>query len=170
MSEQSAAPRPATGPGQIAPSPITLNLQYTKDLSFEVPGAPQIFINLREAPKVDIALDVQARRLQEGQENFEVTLQIRCEAKLAGDTPAFIAELVYCGIFTLNGIAPEMMEPVLLVECPRLLFPFARNILAEVTRDGGFPPVMLAPIDFVALWQNRRAQQQAAAAPVQGNA
>ncbi|MFM7611429.1 MAG: protein-export chaperone SecB, partial [Alphaproteobacteria bacterium] len=94
----------------------------------------------------------------------------RCEAKIGGDTPAFIAELVYCGIFTLNNIAPEMMEPVLLVECPRLLFPFARNILAEVTRDGGFPPVMLAPIDFVALWQNRRAQQQAAAAPAQGNA
>jgi preprotein translocase subunit SecB len=169
MSEESAA-LPVNGPATRAPTPITLNLQYTKDLSFEVPGAPQIFINLREAPKVDIALDVQARRLQEGQENFEVTLQIRCEAKLAGDTPAFIAELVYCGIFTLNGITPEMMEPVLLVECPRLLFPFARNILAEVTRDGGFPPVMLAPIDFVALWQNRRAQQQAAAAPAQGNA
>jgi preprotein translocase subunit SecB len=169
MSEQSTA-TPAKPPGAMAPSPITLNLQYTKDLSFEVPGAPQIFINLREAPKIDIALDVQARRLQEGQENFEVTLQIRCEAKLPGDTPAFIAELVYCGIFTLNGIAPEMMEPVLLVECPRLLFPFARNILAEVTRDGGFPPVMLAPIDFVALWQNRRAQQQVAAAPAQGNA
>jgi preprotein translocase subunit SecB len=169
MSEQSTA-TPANGPAPMAPSPITLNLQYTKDLSFEVQGAPQIFINLREAPKVDIALDVQARRLQEGQENFEVSLQIRCEAKLPGDTTAFIAELVYCGIFTLNGITPEMMEPVLLVECPRLLFPFARNILADVTRDGGFPPVMLAPIDFVALWQNRRAQQQAAAAPVQGNA
>ena len=68
------------------------------------------------------------------------------------------------------GIAPEMLEPVLLVECPRLLFPFARNILADVTRDGGFPPVLLAPIDFVALWQNRRAQQQVAAAPAQGNA
>ncbi|MFN8891088.1 MAG: protein-export chaperone SecB, partial [Alphaproteobacteria bacterium] len=97
-------------------------------------------------------------------------LQIRCEAKLGGETTAFIAELVYCGIFTVNGIAPEMLEPVLLVECPRLLFPFARNILADVTRDGGFPPVLLAPIDFVALWQNRRAQQQVAAAPAQGNA
>jgi preprotein translocase subunit SecB len=64
----------------MAPGPLTLNLQFTKDLSFEVPGAPQVFLNLREAPKVDIALDVQARRLQEGQENYEVSLQIRCEA------------------------------------------------------------------------------------------
>ncbi len=169
MSDQSSAP-PANGAAPMAPGPLTLNLQFTKDLSFEVPGAPQVFLNLREAPKVDIALDVQARRLQEGQENYEVSLQIRCEAKLPGDTTAFIAELVYCGIFTLNGVGPEMMEPILLVECPRLLFPFARNILADVTRDGGFPPVMLAPIDFVALWQSRRAQQQAAAAPAQGTA
>ena len=163
MSEQTAAPRPANGPGQMAPSPITLNLQYTKDLSFEVPGAPQIFINLREAPKVDIALDVQARRLQEGQENFEVTLQIRCEAKIGTETPAFIAELVYCGIFTLNGIAPEMMEPVLLVECPRLLFPFAREIVATATRNGGFPPLLIDPMDFGALYASQRqAQQQTA--------
>mgnify|MGYP003842506097 FL=1 len=157
MSEQTTTP-PANGPAPMAPSPITLNLQYTKDLSFEVPGAPQIFINLREAPKVDIALDVQARRLQEGQENFEVSLQIRCEAKLPGDTTAFIAELVYCGIFTLNGITPEMMEPVLLVECPRLLFPFARRIMADVTRDGGFPPLMLDPIDFGALYMSQQGQ------------
>ena len=64
----------------------------------------------------------------------------------------------YCGIFTVN-VGADVLEPVLLVECPRLLFPFARNILAEVTRDGGFPPVLLQPIDFVALWQSRRANQ-----------
>jgi len=70
----------------------------------------------------------------------------------------FIADLSYAGIFTINGVPENQHEPILLVECPRLLFPFARNILADVTRDGGFPPVMLGPIDFVGLWQSRRAQ------------
>jgi preprotein translocase subunit SecB len=70
----------------------------------------------------------------------------------------FIADLSYAGIFTLNGVPENQQEPILLVECPRLLFPFARNILADITRDGGFPPVMLAPVDFVSLWQSRRAQ------------
>ena len=70
----------------------------------------------------------------------------------------FVAELTYAGVFTLTGLPDNAVEPVLLVECPRILFPFARNILSDVTRDGGFPPVLLQPIDFVALWQARRAQ------------
>jgi preprotein translocase subunit SecB len=138
------------------PMPIVLNIQFTKDLSFEVPGAPEIFATLREQPRVDLALDVQARPIQEGENVFEVSLMIRADAKV-GDTPCFIAELTYCGIFTIS-VPQEHLEPVLLVECPRLLFPFARNILADVTREGGFPPVMLNPIDFVQLWQNRRTQ------------
>jgi preprotein translocase subunit SecB len=155
---------PAGPNGQPLP-PLQLNIQYTRDLSFEVPGAPAIFVNLREQPRVDIQLDVQARPV-EGQQNvFEVALQIRADAKVQ-DTACFIAELAYCGVFTLN-VPQEHLEPVLLVECPRLLFPFARNILADVTRDGGFPPVLLAPIDFVALWQSRRQQ---AGQPPAGNA
>ena len=109
-----------------------------------------------EGPRVDLALDVQARPIQEGQNVFEVSLMIRADAKV-GETPCLIAELTYCGIFTIT-VPQEHLEPVLLVECPRLLFPFARNILADVTREGGFPPVMLNPIDFVQLWQNRRDQ------------
>ncbi|TCZ56759.1 protein-export chaperone SecB [Roseicella aquatilis] len=143
---------------QVQQGPLVLNLQYTKDLSFEVPGAPEIFATLREQPRVDLQLDVQARPLQEGGNVYEVALQIRADAK-AQDQTCFIAELVYCGIFTIT-VEPQVLEPVLLVECPRLLFPFARNILADVTRDGGFPPVMLAPIDFVALWQSRRGGEQ----------
>ncbi len=151
-------------PNQGQPmGPLVMNLQYTKDLSFEVPGAPGIFTTLREQPRIDLALDVQARPLQEGSNVYEVALQIRADAQAQGQT-AFIAELVYCGIFTLN-VQPDMVEPLLLVECPRLLFPFARNILADVTRDGGFPPVLLSPIDFVALWQSRRGQTSAGAAP-----
>jgi preprotein translocase subunit SecB len=113
---------------------------------------------------VDINLDVQARRLQEGQDVFEVVLAIRAEANEAveaGQESArvFVAELAYGGVFTLTGIPEESIEPILLVECPRLLFPFARNVLSDTTREGGFPPVLLQPIDFVALWQSRRTQQ-----------
>jgi len=155
-----------------------VNIQYVKDLSFEVPGAPQIFSQLRAQPQVNINLDVQARRVQEGQHVYEVSLLIRAEAheasagqgngqgQAAAPNVVFVAELTYSGVFTLSGLPDNAVEPVLLVECPRILFPFARNLLAEVTREGGFPPVLLQPIDFVALWQARRAQQgQPAAQP-----
>ena len=147
-----------------------VNIQYVKDLSFEVPGAPLVYTTLRSTPRVDINLDVQVRRVQEGQNVFEVTLAIKAEAhdasaqNGAAEAKVFVAELAYAGIFTLNSVAENAVEPLLLVECPRLLFPFARNILADVTRDGGFPPVLLQPIDFVALWQSRRAQAAAAVA------
>jgi preprotein translocase subunit SecB len=161
MSETAAAP---------AMPPLVVNVQYIKDLSFEVPGAPVIYTTLKAAPRVDINLDVQARRIQEGQNAFEVPLAIRAEASdvatngsPASGTRVFVAELSYSGVFTLTGIPENATEPVLLVECPRILFPFARNILADVTRDGGFPPVLLQPIDFMSLWQSRRAQEQTTA-------
>lgn len=164
--------------------PLTVNIQYVKDLSFEVPGAPEIYTTLRSQPNVSINLDVQARRIQEGHDVFEVVLQIKAEAtepqapvangqsangqdangQAAEGRPVFIAELSYAGVFTLAGVPENTVEPVLLVECPRLLFPYARNILADVTRDGGFPPVLLQPIDFVSLWQSRRAQGATATA------
>ncbi len=171
MSETTPAAAPAAAP------PLVVNIQYVKDLSFEVPGAPQVFTTLRAQPSVAINLDVQARRVQEGAQVFEVSLIIRAEAtdpaapapaaSANGGTPSptvFVAELTYAGVFTLNGLPDNAVEPVLLVECPRILFPFARNILSDVTRDGGFPPVLLQPIDFVALWQSR--QQTAAGQPV----
>ena len=161
MSETQAAPAGAQQ------APLVVNLQYVKDMSFEVPNAPAIYSTLRSAPNVNINLDVQARRLQEGESVYEITLAIKATATeqatangaaAAAGPAVFIAELAYCGVFTLNAIPDESVEPVLLVECPRLLFPYARNILADITRDGGFPPVLLQPIDFVALWQARRAQ------------
>jgi preprotein translocase subunit SecB len=170
MSETTPAPQ-AGSQGQ---QPLVVNIQYVKDLSFEVPGAPQIFSQLRSQPQVNINLDVQARRVQDGQNVYEVAIIIRAEAHDTthqgnGQAPAvpptvFVAELTYAGVFTLNGLPENAVEPVLLVECPRILFPFARNILSDVTRDGGFPPVLLQPIDFVALWQQRRQQGQASAA------
>jgi preprotein translocase subunit SecB len=165
MSEATQPPQA----GQRQP-PLVVNIQYVKDLSFEVPGAPHIFSQIKAQPQVNINLDVQARRVQEGQHVYEVSLIIRAEAHEQpaaqgnGQNPTvpatvFVAELTYAGVFTLTGVPDNAVEPVLLVECPRVLFPFARNILADVTRDGGFPPVLLQPIDFVALWQARRTQQ-----------
>ena len=167
MSETTPAPQPAM-PANV---PLVVNIQYVKDLSFEVPGAPAIYTTLRAQPQVAINLDVQARRITEGGNQYEVTLMIRAEATdpnaqspgqpggQVSPSVVFIAELAYAGVFTLSGLPDNAIEPVLLVECPRLLFPFARNILADVSREGGFPPVLLQPIDFVQLWQSRRAQQ-----------
>lgn len=148
--------------------PLVVNVQYIKDLSFEVPHAPDIYATLRSQPAVSINLDVQARAIQEGQSVYEVVLSVKAEARepaaaangaAAGEgRVVFIAELHYAGVFTLNGVPPEAVEPLLLIECPRLLFPFARTILSDTTREGGFPPVLLQPIDFVGLWQARRAQ------------
>ncbi len=165
MSETAPAPQDNSAGPQAGP-PLVVNIQFVKDLSFEVPGAPEIFSSLRSQPNVAINLDVQARRIQDGQSVFEVSLVVKADAtegpRVEGQEggepgrPVFIAELTYAGIFTLNGIPEQSVEPVLLIECPRLLFPYARNILADVTRDGGFPPVLLQPIDFVALWQARK--------------
>ena len=171
MSETATDPN---APQQGMP-PLVVNVQYIKDLSFEVPNAPEIYATLRSQPAVQINLDVQARALQEGQNVYEVVLAVKAEARetpAAGGAngsaapaegrPVFIAELQYAGVFTLNGVPPEAVEPLLLIECPRLLFPFARSVLSDVTREGGFPPVLLQPIDFVGLWQSRRAQAGAA--------
>ncbi len=160
--------------GQQPTPPLVVNIQYVKDMSFEVPNAPAIYTQLRAQPQVNINLDVNARKLQENQHVYEVTLMIRAEARDPGATAngggdtggptVFVAELAYAGVFTLSNLPDNAIEPVLLVECPRILFPFARNILADVTRDGGFPPVLLQPIDFVALWQSRQQAQQVAQA------
>ncbi len=157
----------ATGQQQVPP--LVVNVQYIKDLSFEVPNAPEIYATLRSQPAVQINLDVQARALQEGQNVYEVVLSVKTEAREAAQNgtegrPVFIAELQYAGVFTLTGVPADAVEPLLLIECPRLLFPFARAVLSDVTREGGFPPVLLQPIDFVGLWQARRAQAEAAGA------
>jgi len=166
---------PQSGPPAL---PLTMNLQYTKDLSFEVPAGAEIFATLRSSPQISVNIDVGANRLQDDQNVFEVTLSIRAEAAeppagegsaavaSSGGRTVFIVELAYAAIVTLGQTPENMFEPLLLVEVPRLIFPYARNIVSEVTRDGGFPPVVLQPIDFVALWQAKRAQQ----APVAGNA
>ncbi len=153
----------ATEPSQnaAAEQPIIINAQYIKDLSFEAPGAPMIFGKLQEeAPDMSVNVNVAANPMQGN--TFETVLEINAECKIK-DEVAFILELEYAGVFTVN-VPEEHLQPVLLVECPRLLFPFARNILADVSRDGGFPPLMLGPLDFASMFQARLQEAEAAMA------
>ena len=158
-----ATPSPATGAaGGAAPAeaPITLHLQYIKDLSFEAPGAPRVFHLLQQnPPEISVSIDVRAASLQP--DVYEVVIRVHAECK-AGDAVGFIVELVYGGTFTLK-VPAEQLELVLLIECPRLLFPFARYIIADVTRDGGFPPLLISPVDFVQMYRERKLAAQAQA-------
>jgi preprotein translocase subunit SecB len=130
--------------------------QYVKDLSFENPNAPESF-QAKEPPKIDVAVDLRANRMAE--EVFEIDLKFSAKA-LQGDKTSFVAEVVYTGLFGIKNVPEEQMEAVCLIECPRMIFPFARRVLADTTRDGGFPPLMLDPIDFVGLYQQRLAERE----------
>ena len=160
------------------PPPLLLNTQYVKEMSFRVPGAPAIYAALPERPHVLIVLDVLVRPIPEGtpQPVFEVTLTVKCEASVTAPVPgapppaiAYQVELGYAGIFTLENVPQHAIEPVLLAECPRLLFPFARRLLADITREAGFPPALVQPIDFIAFWQAKR-QQNAQGGAIEGDA
>ena len=148
----------AQGAQDVRPQ-LGIQTQYVKDLSFENPTGANRSAEAERSPQITINVQVEARRQSETE--FEVVLQITAHAQHEGK-PVFLVELSYAGLFTFIGIPQDAMQPALLIECPRLLFPFARRIVADVTRDGGFPPLLLAPIDFMALYRNR--QQQAAQA------
>jgi preprotein translocase subunit SecB len=154
---QAGAPQAATQ----APR-LTIMSQYIKDLSFENPRAPGSLEPGKSRPEIQIRVDARAQEL--GSERYEITFQLHCEAK-SGDDPVFMVELTYAGLFSLSNVPQESLQPVLLIECPRLLFPFARRIVADVTRDGGFPPLMIDPIDFVTLYRRRQEQAQAGSQP-----
>ncbi|WP_374945132.1 protein-export chaperone SecB [Sphingomonas sp.] len=129
--------------------------QYVKDLSFENPNAPAIYQN-QNAPGIDVQFNIGAGQI--GDEVHEVILKIEVRAEIEG-TVAFIVDLTYAGLFGLRNVPDEHVQPFLLGEGPRLLFPFARRVLADAVRDGGFPPLLLEPIDFSQLY----IQQQDAA-------
>ena len=126
---------------------IAINAQFVKDISFEAPHVPQIFTELKTNPEINVNVDVQAGKVQDTV--YQVALKIKTEAKAEGKV-AFLCEVEYGCIATVQ-VAPEHIEPILLIEIPRLLFPFARNIIADLTRESGFPPLMINPIDFVGL-------------------
>lgn len=137
--------------------PLHILAQYVKDLSFENPNAPQSLAAGQPQPQVNIAVDVKARLAAD--DIYEAVLELRCEAK-QGEAVAFLVELSYGGLFRLPGVPQEHHAPLLLIEAPRMLFPFARAIVSDATRDGGFPPLMINPIDFVDLFRRRAAAAQ----------
>ncbi len=137
--------------GQEVPA-LQIHGQYIKDLSFEVPNSPGIYGKMmQEQPDVSVNVDVDAHKLTDTQ--FEVIVKIRADCKVQEEV-AFICELAYGGIFEIN-VPAEHLEPMLLIECPRMLFPFAREILASTTRNGSFPPMMLNPVDFAGMYRAR---------------
>lgn len=151
---------------QAQPPGIHVLGQYIKDLSFENPGAPRSLRPSDKAPKLDINVNVNAK--PQSATEFEIELKLEAKA-MRGKESLFIAEVTYAGLFQIRNVPQEHMHPLLLIECPRLLFPFARQIIADATRQGGFPPLMIDPVDFAALYRQRLAevsvQQRAAAQP-----
>jgi preprotein translocase subunit SecB len=131
--------------------------QYLKDLSFENPNAPQSLAPQTEQPDINIAVNVNAKNLAPN--DFEVELHLDAKA-MSGGKVVFAADVLYAGIFRLENFPQNLLHAAVLIECPRMLFPFARQVMAEATRNGGFPPLMLDPIDFAAMYQRRMAQQK----------
>lgn len=151
---------------QQTPPALAINAQYIKDLSFEAPATPQIFKELQnQQPNISVHVDVKANNI--APPAYEVILSIKAECKIE-QTSAFILELSYGGVFTVN-VPEQHLRPILLIECPRLLFPFARQIIAMTTVNGGFLPLMLGPVDFAGLYQKQAQQAQAEAAPLEDN-
>ena len=152
------APGGAAAAAEAGGAPqIRVLVQYVKDMSFENPNAPQSFDNRQGNPNINVGVDVQARARGEGA--FEADLKITTRAD-RGEQVIFIGELVYSGLFQFINVPQQSIQPALLIECPRLLFPFARRIMSDMTRDGGFPPLMLEPVDFAAMYRQQQTSAQ----------
>ena len=155
--------------GQITPSQSQIRIlaQFTRDFSFENPRAPDSLRSTAQ-PQIELGVEMAARGRTDGL--FEVDLKLSAAAQSEGQT-AFQIELVYGGLFQIDGVPEEHIEPVLLIECPRYLFPFARKIIADAVSDGGFPPFLLEPIDFATVYASQRAARDGGMdQPIVGNA
>ncbi|WP_420563265.1 protein-export chaperone SecB [Thalassobaculum sp.] len=161
MSDTPLATEPQ--PMQATSMPLQINAQYIKDFSFENPRAPSSLRPQSSQPRIDVNVDVQASKVSKDEELFEVVLKITASAKVEED-PLFLADLTYAGLFRLQSMDEDSLHAVLLVECPRLLFPFARAIVADATRDGGFPPLLIQPVDFASMY--RQSKESSIGAPV----
>ena len=145
-----------TGAPEGAPPNLRVVAQFTRDLSFENPLAPDS-LRVGAQPSIDLGVEMNARGRQDGL--FEVDLKLSATA-MRDDKVVFQVELLYGGLFEVAGVPQEHVEPVLLIECPRYLFPFARRIIADATTEGGFPPFLLEPIDFGAVYAAQQAERQ----------
>lgn len=147
----------------LAPTSVSINAQYIRDMSFENPNAPAIYLPQppESEPMLELLVNVQSRVM--GDNLHEVILTLKATSK-AGEKIGFIAELAYAGLFTVPSLPEQQLRNLLLIECPRQLFPFARAVLSDMVRDGNFPPLLLAPIDFAGLYQQNTTQQSKASA------
>lgn len=147
--------------GDAAAPSLNALAQYAKDFSFENPNAPRSLAPQEQPPQIGIQVNVGAKQLAEA--DFEVDLTLEGDAKV-GDDVLFAFDLTYSGVFRIRNIPADQVHPVIMIECPRLLFPFARQMVAEAVRNGGFPPLYIDPIDFVALYRQKAAESQGAQA------
>ena len=152
------------GNGSVEDTTPQLNalVQYTKDLSFENPNAPRSLGPQEKSPNINIQVNVNARQLSET--DFEVSLMLEGSAGEGAET-LFKFELNYAGVFRIRNVPADQTHPVVMIECPRLMFPFARQIVADAVRNGGFPPLYIDPIDFAGLYR-QKTETQGAGIPV----
>lgn len=146
--------------GETMP-PLVISTQYIKDLSFESPECPDIYLNPVAPPKVEVRVDVTAQSLGDARQ-YESSLKIEAKAR-SDDRLIFMVDLTYSCLSTIGTVPPDHVQPLVLIEAPRFIFPFARAIVAGVTRDGGFKPLMINPIDFSELYRQRMAAHGAPA-------
>jgi preprotein translocase subunit SecB len=152
------ADNPAPNGAQAEDAPqLNALAQYAKDLSFENPNAPRSLAPQQDAPQINIQVNVNAKQLAEA--DFEVDLTLRGDAKTGAEV-LFAFDLTYSGVFRVRNIPQDQLHPVVMIECPRLLFPFARQIVADAVRNGGFPPLFIDPIDFVGLYRQKAVEAQ----------
>jgi preprotein translocase subunit SecB len=158
--------QPAAAPPAGAQPNLGIVAQYVKDLSFENPGAPATLRPRSTQPNMNIAIGVRTNAV--GTNEYEVEMKIDARA-VDGQAVLFAIELVYAGLFRFTNVPNEAVSPLAMIECPRLLFPFARQIIADASRHGGYPPLMIDPVDFAAMYrqqvQNAAAAANAPAAP-----
>jgi preprotein translocase subunit SecB len=147
------------GPTPSQQPQLNVVAQYIKDFSFENPNAPQSLAAGNEAPQIAIQINVAASPMSEN--DIEVVLKLSGKAESSGKL-MFSFELDFAGVFRIQNVPQESLNAVVLIECPRLLFPFAREIIATAVRNGGFPPLMLDPVDFVGLYRQKMGEMQAA--------
>jgi len=153
------AQSPSAQPGQAQ---LNVLRQYIKDLSFKNPNAPRSLAPTETQPAINIQINVIVQQL--AQTDHEVALKLEGKAESAGSV-LFAFELTFAGVFRVQNVPAETLQPLVMIECPRLLFPFAREIVANAVRNGGFPPLMIDPVDFVSLYRQKLSEQQPQAVP-----
>lgn len=158
-----AKPAQTAKAGNGAQPTLNVLVQYVKDLSFENPAAPNALRGRDQGPSININVNVNANPMSDKEYDVNLSINVRASTGKADEKQdvLFNVELVYGGVFRVQGFPQEHLLPVLFIECPRLLFPFARQIIADATRNGGFPPLMLDPIDFAQMFQQKMAEEQA---------